>query len=150
MHLLCQSMVAFILHSLPMAPCGDEEVYSPLLWLHWKNALYIYWHGSRESSRWQLVVFFIVMLEITQNFMLEHMHVLYEYVILYLWMTCIKIYSEPLQGDTRKIVKHFSFLAWPDMGIPETSETMLKFAKDVRGHAPLPVSDRGPIVIHCR
>ncbi|XP_078323540.1 tyrosine-protein phosphatase 10D-like isoform X2 [Crassostrea virginica] len=52
-------------------------------------------------------------------------------------------------GDTRKIVKHFSFLAWPDMGIPETSETMLKFAKDVRGHAPLPVSDRGPIVIHC-
>nr|XP_022292898.1 tyrosine-protein phosphatase 10D-like isoform X5 [Crassostrea virginica] len=52
-------------------------------------------------------------------------------------------------GDTRKIVKQFSFLAWPDMGIPETSETMLKFAKDVRGHAPLPVSDRGPIVIHC-
>lgn len=80
--------------------------------------------------------------------MLKHRHVLYEYVICE-WLA-LQIYSQPLQGDTRKIVKQFSFLAWPDMGIPETSETMLKFAKDVRGHAPLPVSDRGPIVIHCR
>ncbi|XP_056016876.1 receptor-type tyrosine-protein phosphatase H-like [Ostrea edulis] len=52
-------------------------------------------------------------------------------------------------GDTRKTVKHFSYLAWPDMGIPETSEAMLKFAKEVRSHQPPPATNRGPFVVHC-
>ncbi|XP_061176129.1 tyrosine-protein phosphatase 10D-like [Saccostrea echinata] len=52
-------------------------------------------------------------------------------------------------GDSRKTVKHFSYLAWPDMGIPETSETMLKFTKEVRSHLPPLTTNRGPLVVHC-
>eukprot|EP00105_Crassostrea_gigas_P037655 XP_019921803.1 PREDICTED: receptor-type tyrosine-protein phosphatase O [Crassostrea gigas] len=52
-------------------------------------------------------------------------------------------------GDTRKTVKQFAYLAWPDMGIPETSEAMLKFAKEVRSHLPPPATSKGPIVVHC-
>uniref|UniRef100_A0A8W8J4S9 protein-tyrosine-phosphatase n=1 Tax=Magallana gigas TaxID=29159 RepID=A0A8W8J4S9_MAGGI len=52
-------------------------------------------------------------------------------------------------GDTRKTVKQFAYLAWPDMGIPETSEAMLKFAKEVRSHLPPPATSKGPMVVHC-
>lgn len=70
---------------------------------------------------------------------------------LYLWMkTFCSISCKPLQGDTRKTVKQFAYLAWPDMGIPETSEAMLKFAKEVRSHLPPPATSKGPIVVHCR
>ncbi|XP_062587931.1 phosphatidylinositol phosphatase PTPRQ-like [Saccostrea cucullata] len=52
-------------------------------------------------------------------------------------------------GGSRKTVKQFCYLAWPDMGIPETSKSMLKFTKEVRSHLPLPSANRGPLVVHC-
>ncbi|XP_056016747.1 receptor-type tyrosine-protein phosphatase epsilon-like [Ostrea edulis] len=52
-------------------------------------------------------------------------------------------------GDIRRTVKHFLYLAWPNMGIPETSEAMLKFVKEIRCHQPPPTTNRGPFVVHC-
>ncbi|KAK3096989.1 hypothetical protein FSP39_005443 [Pinctada imbricata] len=58
----------------------------------------------------------------------------------------LRVFSLKL-GKNVKNVKHFQFLAWPDMGIPQTTECMLYFVRGVRDHTP--AQRRGPIVVHC-
>ncbi|XP_077999957.1 uncharacterized protein LOC144452687 [Glandiceps talaboti] len=49
---------------------------------------------------------------------------------------------------TREVraVRHFQFTAWPDHGVPETSDALLRFVRTVRGQIP---KNSGPAVIHC-
>ncbi|XP_070536650.1 receptor-type tyrosine-protein phosphatase O-like [Ptychodera flava] len=43
-------------------------------------------------------------------------------------------------------VRHFQFTAWPDHGVPESSSSVLRFVRTVRGQLP---KKSGPIVVHC-
>ncbi|CAH0560458.1 unnamed protein product [Brassicogethes aeneus] len=42
------------------------------------------------------------------------------------------------------LIKHFSFLNWPDFGVPKSTECLLNFCKDIRRHY-----RNGKIVVHC-
>ncbi|XP_069132606.1 tyrosine-protein phosphatase 10D-like isoform X1 [Argopecten irradians] len=58
----------------------------------------------------------------------------------------IRVISMQL-GDIERRVKHLLYLAWPDMGTPTTSNSMLKFVESCRKHKNPAL--RGPIVVHC-
>ncbi|XP_070538207.1 receptor-type tyrosine-protein phosphatase beta-like isoform X2 [Ptychodera flava] len=45
-----------------------------------------------------------------------------------------------------RAVRHFQFTAWPDHGVPETSDALLRFVRTVRGQIP---RSSGPSVVHC-
>ncbi|XP_070535370.1 receptor-type tyrosine-protein phosphatase beta-like isoform X4 [Ptychodera flava] len=45
-----------------------------------------------------------------------------------------------------KQVRHYNFTAWPDHGVPETTQSLLKFVRSVRKHIP---NDNTPTVVHC-
>ncbi|XP_052243587.1 tyrosine-protein phosphatase Lar-like isoform X4 [Dreissena polymorpha] len=54
---------------------------------------------------------------------------------------------KPSKGPSR-IVKHFLYLKWPDMGCPDDPQMLLDFVKSVRDHTQRP--DRtNPTVVHC-
>jgi len=52
-----------------------------------------------------------------------------------------------LQGEQTRHIKHFHYIKWPDMKVPNKL-SMLEFVQLVRSY----VSDkrRYPIVVHCR
>lgn len=43
---------------------------------------------------------------------------------------------------------HFLYLAWPDMGVPSSTDNMIALVKTVRSH--VHPSMKGPLAIHCR
>ncbi|XP_071942635.1 tyrosine-protein phosphatase 10D-like isoform X2 [Antedon mediterranea] len=43
-------------------------------------------------------------------------------------------------------VRHFSYLAWPDHGVPDSTDTILKFVNNVRRQIP---KDGTPTLVHC-
>ena len=49
-------------------------------------------------------------------------------------------------GELRKVVQ-YHFTAWPDFGVPDEVDSMLKFVSKIRSQAE---DDHGPMVIHCR
>lgn len=48
-------------------------------------------------------------------------------------------------GELRKVVQ-YHFTAWPDFGVPDEVDSMLKFVSKIRSQAE---DDHGPMVIHC-
>ncbi|XP_063598052.1 receptor-type tyrosine-protein phosphatase delta-like isoform X2 [Penaeus indicus] len=54
---------------------------------------------------------------------------------------------EVTEGQQKRIVKHYHFLAWPDFGTPEREEDLLGFIAAVRR---FPASAAHPVVVHCR
>ncbi|XP_067830482.1 receptor-type tyrosine-protein phosphatase H-like isoform X2 [Heptranchias perlo] len=56
------------------------------------------------------------------------------------------IIKEAGHSDTR-IVSHLHFTAWPDHGVPETTEKLIEFRQLIRNH--LNSNQRGSPVIHC-
>ncbi|XP_053398379.1 receptor-type tyrosine-protein phosphatase O-like [Mercenaria mercenaria] len=61
----------------------------------------------------------------------------------------IKIFEVKLKKE-RKMVRHFSYLKWPDMGCPETPELLLAFVKAVREYTNREKkTTSGPTVVHC-
>ncbi|XP_077866289.1 tyrosine-protein phosphatase 11-like, partial [Saccoglossus kowalevskii] len=50
------------------------------------------------------------------------------------------------QNREIRAVRHFQFTAWPDHGVPETPDSLLRFIRTVRGQIP---RNSGPSVIHC-
>ncbi|XP_060604251.1 receptor-type tyrosine-protein phosphatase S-like isoform X3 [Ruditapes philippinarum] len=53
--------------------------------------------------------------------------------------------------EERKMVRHFSYLKWPDMGCPETPELLLEFVKAVKqyGNQVKNKPSTGPTIVHC-
>ncbi|XP_038639886.1 receptor-type tyrosine-protein phosphatase H-like [Scyliorhinus canicula] len=51
-------------------------------------------------------------------------------------------------SSEKRSVKHFHFTAWPDHGVPQTTEKLLAFHKLIREH--LNGTQQGSPVIHCR
>ncbi|XP_048769835.1 tyrosine-protein phosphatase 10D-like isoform X2 [Ostrea edulis] len=50
-------------------------------------------------------------------------------------------------GNVTRPIRHFHFTAWPDFGVPERPQTLIKFVRSVRDHL---IRECGPILVHCR
>ncbi|XP_052088192.1 tyrosine-protein phosphatase 10D-like isoform X3 [Mytilus californianus] len=49
-------------------------------------------------------------------------------------------------GDLTRQVRHFHFTAWPDFGVPDKPQTLIRFVRIVREKL---IRECGPIVVHC-
>ncbi|XP_060067797.1 tyrosine-protein phosphatase 10D-like [Ylistrum balloti] len=49
-------------------------------------------------------------------------------------------------GDISRQIRHFHFLAWPDFGVPDKPQTLIRFVRTVRDKLN---RECGPIVVHC-
>ncbi|XP_019633091.1 PREDICTED: receptor-type tyrosine-protein phosphatase beta-like [Branchiostoma belcheri] len=55
-----------------------------------------------------------------------------------------------IQRDTEsRNVRHYNFMVWPDHGVPDTTPSLLKFVRSVRGHVSKEAMQMGPTVVHC-
>ncbi|XP_065178727.1 mucin-19-like [Sycon ciliatum] len=50
-------------------------------------------------------------------------------------------------GTRKHVVKHFAFQAWPDHGVPSTSDVLVRFIFTVRQNTPSDTS--APLCVHC-
>ncbi|XP_022661734.1 tyrosine-protein phosphatase 10D-like isoform X5 [Varroa destructor] len=50
------------------------------------------------------------------------------------------------RGDQSRIVKHFHFTTWPDFGVPDPPQTLVRFVRTFRERV---IPDNKPIVVHC-
>ncbi|CAH1799924.1 unnamed protein product [Owenia fusiformis] len=51
-------------------------------------------------------------------------------------------------GATSRNIKHFHYTAWPDFGVPQRPQSLIKFVRIVREKL-LSTNIEGPIVVHC-
>jgi tyrosine-protein phosphatase non-receptor type 11 len=63
---------------------------------------------------------------------------------------CLREFSVMEDGKkgSKRTVRQFHFLAWPDHGVPEKPETVLQFLHTVR-QVQKSIRNPGPIVVHC-
>nr|XP_027194856.1 tyrosine-protein phosphatase 10D-like [Dermatophagoides pteronyssinus] len=52
-----------------------------------------------------------------------------------------------MRGDQYRIVRHFHFTTWPDFGVPEPPNTLVKFVRSFRER--ITTDNNKPIVVHC-
>lgn len=52
-----------------------------------------------------------------------------------------------LQGDSSRVLRHFHFTTWPDFGVPEPPQKLVKFVRAFRDRVGY---DQKPIITHCR
>lgn len=52
-----------------------------------------------------------------------------------------------LQGEVRRMIRHFHFTTWPDFGVPDPPQTLVRFVRFFRERIG---ADQRPIVVHCR
>ncbi|GFY75034.1 tyrosine-protein phosphatase 10D [Trichonephila inaurata madagascariensis] len=50
------------------------------------------------------------------------------------------------RGDQSRIIRHFHFTTWPDFGVPDPPQTLVKFVRTFRDRI---LPDNKPIVVHC-
>ncbi|PRD27015.1 UNVERIFIED_CONTAM: Ptp10D [Trichonephila clavipes] len=50
------------------------------------------------------------------------------------------------KGDQSRIIRHFHFTTWPDFGVPDPPQTLVKFVRTFRDRI---LPDNKPIVVHC-
>ncbi|KAG8190018.1 hypothetical protein JTE90_000114 [Oedothorax gibbosus] len=48
--------------------------------------------------------------------------------------------------DQTRIIRHFHFTTWPDFGVPDPPQTLVKFVRTFRDRV---IPDNKPIVVHC-
>ena len=54
------------------------------------------------------------------------------------------------QGADIREIHQFHYTVWPDHGVPDTAETMVKFIRYVRRTIDREAEHAGPTVVHCR
>ncbi|XP_047739809.1 tyrosine-protein phosphatase 10D-like, partial [Hyalella azteca] len=50
------------------------------------------------------------------------------------------------KGDQSRIIRHFHFTTWPDFGVPDPPQALVRFVRAFRERVP---PDHRPIVVHC-
>ncbi|XP_066266071.1 receptor-type tyrosine-protein phosphatase beta-like isoform X2 [Branchiostoma lanceolatum] len=50
-------------------------------------------------------------------------------------------------GNETRTVRHLNFTVWPDHGVPDTTISLLKFVRTVRGL--IPPDNKNPVIVHC-
>lgn len=61
----------------------------------------------------------------------------------------IKFYRYSSQGDTYRIIKHLHFTTWPDFGVPDPPQILVRFVRAFRDRVPPEIDRVRPIVVHC-
>ncbi|KAF0289751.1 Tyrosine-protein phosphatase 10D [Amphibalanus amphitrite] len=51
-----------------------------------------------------------------------------------------------MRGDSSRVVRHFHFTTWPDFGVPEPAQVLVRFVRAFRERVPY---DQKPIITHC-
>ena len=51
-----------------------------------------------------------------------------------------------MRGDTVRTIRHFHFTTWPDFGVPEPPQTLVRFVRAFRERVS---AEQRPIVVHC-
>lgn len=51
-----------------------------------------------------------------------------------------------MRGDTVRTIRHFHFTTWPDFGVPEPPQTLVRF---VRAYRERVTAEQRPVVVHC-
>jgi len=51
-----------------------------------------------------------------------------------------------MRGDTVRTIRHFHFTTWPDFGVPEPPQTLVRFVRAFRERVS---PEQRPIVVHC-
>lgn len=51
-----------------------------------------------------------------------------------------------MRGDTVRTIRHFHFTTWPDFGVPEPPQTLVRF---VRAYRERVTPEQRPVVVHC-
>lgn len=59
----------------------------------------------------------------------------------------VRTFHLSMEGSTGRQIKQYHFIAWPDHGVPSSSEALLEFVDQVKDK--YNVAD-GPTVVHCR
>ncbi len=54
-----------------------------------------------------------------------------------------------LQDNRTRLVRHFQFHGWPEVGVP-SSTTLIEFIREVQKLCRSLATPHGPIVVHCR
>ncbi|XP_042885464.1 tyrosine-protein phosphatase 10D-like [Penaeus japonicus] len=50
------------------------------------------------------------------------------------------------KGEVRRVIRHFHFTTWPDFGVPDPPQTLVRFVRFFRERIG---ADQRPIVVHC-
>ncbi|ODM90113.1 Tyrosine-protein phosphatase 10D [Orchesella cincta] len=53
------------------------------------------------------------------------------------------------RGDTYRIIKHLHFTTWPDFGVPDPPQILVRFVRAFRDRVPQEIDRVRPIVVHC-
>ncbi|CAK8684486.1 unnamed protein product [Clavelina lepadiformis] len=53
------------------------------------------------------------------------------------------------KGSEQRLVTQFHYTAWPDHGVPETAENLVKFVRYFQRQVSRETGDCGPITVHC-
>lgn len=67
------------------------------------------------------------------------------WVFCYVFLKCL-YWLLLFQGSDQRIVRHFHFTTWPDFGVPNPPQTLVRFVRAFRDRVG---SDQRPIVVHC-
>lgn len=51
-----------------------------------------------------------------------------------------------MRGDTVRTIRHFHFTTWPDFGVPEPPQTLVRFVRAFRERV---TAEQRPVVVHC-
>ena len=51
------------------------------------------------------------------------------------------------KGDVKRVIRHFHFTTWPDFGVPNPPQTLIRFVRAFRERIS---PEQRPIVVHCR
>ena len=51
-----------------------------------------------------------------------------------------------MRGDKVRTIQHFQFTTWPDHGVPERPQTLVKFVRAFRERV---TPEQRPVVVHC-
>ena len=51
-----------------------------------------------------------------------------------------------MRGGTVRTIQHFQFTTWPDHGVPERPQTLVRFVKAFREKV---TPEQRPVVVHC-
>ena len=51
-----------------------------------------------------------------------------------------------MRGGTVRTIQHFQFTTWPDHGVPERPQTLVKFVRAFRERV---TPEQRPVVVHC-
>lgn len=71
---------------------------------------------------------------------------MFRLILINFFYHCLFSFFCIIQGSEQRIVRHFHFTTWPDFGVPNPPQTLVRFVRAFRDRIG---TDQRPIVVHC-